>query len=164
MLKSSFLAAILAAGVLSIPASAQIAPNNPVGLWELHWSFDTSAPMARVGIQDICFLSNGTWFGTTFPAWSGHWFQKGNSAAGNGDHVSMTGNYASNVGNDGFQIDFQDVNAMSGTWSEWRDNFVFLAWVRVSFARLKGTCGTDDMQNGGAPGTDDENPVGKIRK
>src|SRR4029077_4810174 len=112
-----FLAASFAAAMLATasPAPAQVAPNNPVGLWLLHWSFDSSASMAQVGTQKICFLSNGTWFGTTFPAWSGQWFQKGNNASGNGDRVSMAGNYAANVGNDGFQIDFADVNKMSGT-------------------------------------------------
>lgn len=167
MLKASrrVLAASFAAGLLATagPVQAQTAPNNPVGLWLLHWSFDTSAGMAPVGTQKICFLSNGTWIGTTFPAWSGQWFQKGNNVSGNGDHVSLVGNYAANVGNDGFQIDFADVNRMSGTWSEWRDNFVFLGWARVTFDRQAGACPTAGPQDGQPP-ADDKNPIGKVRE
>ena len=151
---------ILAAGG---EAAAQLAPNNPVGLWTAHWAFDTSAPMAQTGTQQVCFLSNGTWFGTTFPAWSGQWFEKGNAAAGMGDHVSASGNYASNVGNDAWQFDFVTVNMMTGPWVEWRDNFAYLAYVRTVFTRT-GTCGADMAASPAqAPGGTDD-PLGKVRK
>jgi len=96
--------------------------------------------MTPVGTQQLCFLSNGTWYSTSFPAWGGRWFQKGNSAAGNGDHVSVNGNYAASVGNDVFQLDFVHVNMMTGPWAEWRDNFVYVAWVRTVLTRT-GNCG-----------------------
>ena len=124
-------------------ASAQ-APNNPAGFWwTVNWSFDNSAPMAPVGTQQICFLANGTWW-SPFPGWHGRWFQKGNIAAGNGDHVSVNGNYAANVGNDTFQLDFVHVNMMTGPWAEWRDNFVFVAWVRAVLTRA-GQCGPEPV-------------------
>ena len=150
---------VLAAGG---EAAGQLAPNNPVGLWTAKWAFDTSAPMAQVGTQQVCFLSNGTWVGTTFPGWSGHWFQKGNAAAGMGDHVSASGNYASNVGNDAWQFDFVTVNMMTGPWVEWRDNFTYLAYVRTVFTRT-GTCGADMAVSPQTPG-DTDDPLGKVRK
>lgn len=122
---------------------AQSAPNNPVGLWRLEWSWDNTAPMVNNSFWNICFLPNGTWYsGPTMPffsGWHGLWFQKGDNAAGIGDHVSMVGNYAANVGNDVFQMDFVHVNLMTGTWAEWRDNFVTHYWDRAMLTRA-GTC------------------------
>jgi hypothetical protein len=139
--KSSHIARLAGVSLLALAgsASAQVAPNNPVGLWVVNWSFDDSAPMAPVGTQTICFLANGTWYSTSYSGWNGLWFQKGNSAAGNGDHVSLNGNYAANVGNDVFQLDFVHVDLMTGPWTEWRDNFVSHYWVRSAFTR-KGRC------------------------
>ena len=154
------------AGIFVLAAggeAAALAPNNPVGLWTAKWSFDTSAPMAQVGSQGVCFLANGTWFGTTFPAWSGHWFQKGNDPAGMGDHLSASGNYGSNAGNDAWQFDFVSVNMMTGPWVEWQDNFTYLAYVRTVFTRT-GTCTADMMVSPALTPGDTDNPLGKIRK
>jgi hypothetical protein len=129
-------AALLAAG----QAFAQV--NNPVGLWTIQSWTDNAAGMPAAGVQDICFLggpTNGTWFSTTFPGWTGLWFQKGAAAAGNGDHLRMLGNYANNVGNDAMEVDFVNGNLMAGPWTEWRDNFVFVAWTRATLTRI-GTC------------------------
>jgi hypothetical protein len=128
-------ALLLAAG----GASAQSA-NTPVGQWTLKWAFDNTPGMTPTGgMQTICFLPNGTWYSSSFSGWSGRWFQKGINAAGNGDHVRLAGNYAGNVGNDSFELDFVTVNLMTGPWTEWRDNFVFLAWVRTELTRT-GRC------------------------
>ena len=89
--------------------------------------------------QNICFLAGGTWFGTTFPAWAGRWFQKGNNAAGNGNRVRLNGNYAGGVGNDSAEIDFDNLKLMTGAWNEWRDGFPFFVWTRVVLARI-GNC------------------------
>jgi len=154
------------AGIFVLAAGGEasaLAPNNPVGLWTAHWAFDTSAPMAQVGTQGVCFLANGTWFGTTFPAWSGHWFQKGNDPAGMGDHLSASGNYGSNVGNDAWQFDFVSVNMMTGPWVEWQDNFTYLAYVRTVFTRT-GTCTADMMVSPALTPGDTDNPLGKVRK
>jgi hypothetical protein len=136
-LAAIFAIALALANAAAVSAQA---PNNPVGAWTLNWSFDNSAGMTPVGSQQICFLSNGTWYSPSFAGWHGLWFQKGNNAAGNGDHVSLNGNYAGNIGNDSFQLDFVTVNLMTGPWAEWRDNFVFVAWIRASLTRT-GKCG-----------------------
>jgi hypothetical protein len=126
-------AALLAGG----QAFAQV--NNPVGLWTIQGWTDNAPGMPAGGVQNICFLAGGTWFSTTFPGWTGLWFQKGAAAAGNGDRVRMLGNYANNVGNDSLEIDFVNGNLMTGPWTEWRDNFVFVAWARSSLTRI-GNC------------------------
>jgi hypothetical protein len=132
----AFLAAlVLAAGG---QAFAQ-APNNPVGLWTVQGWVDNAAAMPPAGVQNICFLANGTWFSPTFAGWNGLWFQKGNNAAGNGDRVRIIGNYANNVGNDGAEVDFTNLRLMVGTWSEWRDGFPFVFWGRVTLTRI-GNC------------------------
>jgi hypothetical protein len=128
-------ALMLAAG----GASAQSAANTAVGKWTVNWSFDATPGMAPVGTQEICILAGGTWYSPSFAGWSGRWFQKGMAAAGNGDHVRLTGNYAGNAGNDSFELDFVTVNMMSGPWSEWRDNYAYLGLVRSSFTRA-GAC------------------------
>ncbi len=137
---STFAAVFLVLALAGITPGHAQAPNNPVGKWTLNWSVDKSPGMAPVGSQQICFLANGTWYSPTFSGWHGLWFQKGNNASGNGDHVSMLGNYAGNVGNDAMQLDFVTVNLMAGPWVEWRDNFVFVNWIRAAATRV-GPCG-----------------------
>ncbi len=130
----SFVALAIGLGV-SGTASAQ-APNNPVGLWSVTFYNDNTPNLAQMATQNICFVANGTWFGTTFPAWGGRWFQKGNNAAGNGNRVRLDGNYAGGVGNDSAEIDFDNLRLMTGAWNEWRDGFPFFVWTRVVLTRL----------------------------
>jgi len=47
------------------------------------------------GIQQVCLVNDGTWYGTTFPAWSGHYDMV------DGD-LHMYGNYDNGDGNDEF--------------------------------------------------------------
>jgi hypothetical protein len=137
LLLASFLALAIGLSVSGI-ASAQ-APNNPVGLWSVTFYNDNTPNLATMATQNICFVAGGTWYGTTFPAWAGRWFQKGNNAAGNGNRVRLDGNYAGGVGNDSAEIDFDNLKIMTGAWNEWRDGFPFFVWTRVILTRL-GTC------------------------
>lgn len=114
------------------------AGNTPVGRWTMTFYNDNSPNMTQMATQTVSFFANGTWTGS-FPGWGGRWFQKGVSPAGNGDRVRIAGNYANGVGNDSAEIEFHNVNHMDGAWTEWRDNFVFLAWTRVVLTRLSTT-------------------------
>jgi len=114
------------------------AGNTPVGRWSLTAYNDNTPNMSTMATQTVSFFANGTWTGS-FPGWGGRWFQKGVNAAGNGDRVRIVGNYANGVGNDSAEIEFHNVNHMDGAWSEWRDNYVFLAWARVVLTRLSTT-------------------------
>jgi hypothetical protein len=139
---SKVLLALLVALAIGLSASGTAfaqAANNPVGLWSVTFYNDNTPTLATMATQNVCFVANGTWYGTTFPGWAGRWFQKGNNAAGNGDRVRLDGNYASGVGNDSAEIDFVHLKLMTGGWHEWRDGFPFLTWTRVVLTRL-GTC------------------------
>jgi hypothetical protein len=138
ILLASFVTLAIGLGA-SGTASAQ-APNNPVGLWSVTFYNDNTPGLTQMATQNICFVVNGTWYGTTFPSWGGRWFQKGNNAAGNGNRVRLDGNYASGVGNDSAEIDFVHLKLMTGAWNEWRDGFPFFVWTRVLLTKLGTTC------------------------
>ncbi len=121
-------------------AQAQ-AGNTPVGRWSMTFYNDNTPNLTPMATQTLCFLPAGTWVGS-FPGWNGRWFQKGVAAAGNGDRVRVTGNYANGVGNDSAELDFNNVNNMTGAWSEWRDNFTFFVWTRVILTRINNACTT----------------------
>lgn len=136
---------ILACAVLVVALCAAAAPeeavaqNSPVGLWSVTFYNDATPNLNQMATQRICFLANGTWFSTTFPGWAGRWFQRGVNAAGNGDRVRISGNYAGGVGNDSAELDFVHIRLMTGPWTEWRDGFPFLVWTRLAATRI-GTC------------------------
>ena len=137
------------------------APNNPVGLWSLTFYNDNTPNLAQMATQNICFVANGTWYGTTFPAWGGRWFQKGNNAAGNGNRVRIMGNYASGVGNDSAEVDFVNLRLMTGAWNEWRDGFPFFVWTRVTLTRIGNLCPAPAGPEVEATEDDGSNPFDK---
>lgn len=116
------------------------APNNPVGLWSLTFYNDNTPALTPMATQNICFVAGGTWYSTTFPAWNGRWFQKGNNAAGNGDRVRVLGNWASGFGNDSADLNFIHVRLMTGSWNEWIDGFGFFVWTQVTLTRIGNLC------------------------
>jgi hypothetical protein len=86
------------------------------------------------GLQQICLVSGGTWYSTTFPAWGGRWQQV---AVGSKLHTHIYGNYAGGVGNDSMVFK----GASKGSWTEWRDDLSFqtvLNPVQIDF--VKATC------------------------
>lgn len=97
------------------------APNNPVGLWRFTAYDDTTPALNQLNSQNICFLANNTWFGTQFAGWAGNWFQKGNNAAGNGDRVRLVGNFGNGNGNDSAELDFINLDLITGKWNEFMD-------------------------------------------
>jgi hypothetical protein len=141
----SFVAALAAVCAIvtalgSTRAALAQAPNNPVGQWSISFFVDNNASMPQSATQTLCFLANGTWYSPSFAGWHGRWFQKGNNSAGNGDILSIIGNYSNNAGNDSAALEFVSVNLMTGAWNEWRDNFTFVNWTRASVNRT-GKCG-----------------------
>lgn len=82
------------------------------------------------GIQQICLVSGGTWYGTTFSAWGGGWQQ---ITIGTKVHTHIYGNYAGGVGNDSIAL-----KGSKGSWTEWRDDLSFqivLNPVTLSFVK-----------------------------
>ena len=70
------------------------------------------------GLQSICLVGNGTWYGVTFGSWGGRWTVR---TLGGVKTTFIYGNYASNVGNDSIIA----LGVANSKWTEWRDNFTF---------------------------------------
>jgi hypothetical protein len=132
------LAALTLVLVFAGAAVAQASVPTPLGLWRIK-VYDDTNNLAWTGTQDICFLAGGTWFGPGFAGWSGFWFQKGIAAAGNGDHVRLLGNWNGGEGNDSAELDFTNVDLMTGPWTEWTDNDSSKLWDRAMLCYL-GSC------------------------
>jgi hypothetical protein len=106
---------VVVLGLVAAGTVAAAAAPSPVGLWRIK-TFDDNNNLAWTGTQDICFLAGGTWFGPQFPTWSGFWIQKG-------DQVRLLGNWNDGAGNDSAELDFINVDLMTGPWKEWTDNY-----------------------------------------
>lgn len=86
-----------------------------------------------IGTQDICIVSNGTWYGTSFPDWFGKWYKKGND-------LHMHGNYFFGLGNDAFELTKVLPNEMAGYWQEWHDDGSWDNYLTVKFEKTSDTC------------------------
>jgi hypothetical protein len=85
------------------------------------------------GIQQICLVSGGTWYGTTFSGWGGAWQQV--TVAGK-VHTHIYGNYAAGVGNDSMVF-----KGKNGSWTEWRDDLSFqTVFNPTTIAFVKAVC------------------------
>lgn len=83
------------------------------------------------GIQQICLVGDGTWYGTTFSGWGGAWQIVGKNA-----HIY--GNYAAGVGNDSMVFKKKDG---TGSWTEWRDDLSFQTVISpTSITFVKDVC------------------------
>lgn len=78
-LRLTLLAKTFALGLACSTSSANAA--TPVGYWNLQ-AFSEPA-LNFVVANNVCFLSNGSWYSISFPGANGHWFQKG-------DRIRMT--------------------------------------------------------------------------
>jgi hypothetical protein len=144
---------LLAVVFASAATLAEAQGNTPVGRWNLAAYNDATPNMNLMANHTICFVATGpgvgTWVGS-FPGWNGRWFQKGLNVAGHGDRVRLVGGYANGAGNDAAELDFNNINNMTGPWSEWRDNFAFLAWAKVVLTRINQSC-TTPLTEGALP-------------
>ena len=109
--------AALAAGALApSAASASLAAGN--------YEVD--------GIQQICLVSDGTWYGETFHAWGGHWL----AGPTRDDGTLIFGNYNSGAGNDSMVVE----GTRSVDWTEWSDDGTFGTFIDGTFAKIRGPC------------------------
>lgn len=131
VVRSALMAAsIFALGALA-PAAASAKSLKP-GLWDVG------------GIQQICLVADGTWYGTTFPTWNGHW----NAGAGVEDQNLVYGNYTFSdipgVGNDSMVIDKQNL----ADWTEWNDYTVQVGFDDdVQWTFIQKSCPPPASQN-----------------
>ena len=66
----------VAAGFMLLLGGSQVAmAASPVGEWSLR--FFNEPGLILGSTIGVCFLSNRTFYSTTFSSWSGVWFQKG---------------------------------------------------------------------------------------
>jgi hypothetical protein len=66
------------------------------------------------GLQQICLVGDGTWYGTTYSAWGGHYLVKGLK-------TYIFGNFWSGAGNDSIVV----YGNNRGPWTEWTDDLSF---------------------------------------
>ena len=151
-MKLKTLAAMVAA---ALPLTAfAVPPHNPDlvrdgNRWTVTAYTDASAVHQQLATQGICFYFvgvNGThqqyrWVSDTFPDWNGNATQEG-------DQVFMHGDYAEDVGHDGFNWELVTMSPVNfqkepeqgfGHWHEWREDgkygrtigFANAHWKRV---------------------------------
>ena len=78
------------------------------------WSAVSKPGLYALEFQQVCLLADQTWYGTTFPGWSGMW-QSGKNG------TELWGNYAEGVGNDAIAVGTEG----KGYWREWRDDMSY---------------------------------------
>jgi hypothetical protein len=90
------------------------------------------------GVQQICLVGDGTWYGTTFSGWGGQWSNAGAK-------TYIFGNYASGSGNDAM---FLKNGRSKGVWQEWRDDLSFsLVQTGVSMDKVSSSCAPPAAQS-----------------
>ncbi|MCE2029160.1 hypothetical protein [Sessilibacter corallicola] len=118
--------------------------------WEVTAYLDSSAGHVQLATQGICFYDIGVsgthylyyWVSDTFPNWNG-------IATQEGDQIFMHGDYAEDVGHDGFEweiVTSSDKNAGAGHWKEWREDGKFgntIGFANAHFQRV-GRCEVKD--------------------
>ncbi|SMF96480.1 hypothetical protein SAMN02949497_3880 [Methylomagnum ishizawai] len=99
MNQSTLFRSLLGLGLL-LSASAAFAAT-PVGLWEIRSYRESGLNFGTV--NQVCYLTNGTWYSLSFPGANGEWFQKGDRIRStafspqNGWNHALFGQFASNT-------------------------------------------------------------------
>jgi hypothetical protein len=96
-------------------------------------TFQSENQGGYISTQDICIVKDGTWYGTSFPNWSGKWFKNGND-------VHLHGNYAFGYGNDAFELTKILPNLLTGYWQEWTDDGSYDNYLTVKFEKTSNYC------------------------
>ena len=116
LLTSTLVASVLAMGALATSANAWgLAPGN----YEI------------AGIQQICIVADGSWYGETFPSWGGFW-QVGPTSE---DATVLEGTYNSGAGEDAMVLTPKAVD-----WTEFHNDRTFVAFVDSTVSRIPGKC------------------------
>jgi hypothetical protein len=89
------------------------------------------------GLQQICLVSGGTWYGETYPSWSGTW----GAGPTKEDATIMHGNYNSGAGNDSMVVTGGSVD-----WTEWSDDESFQNFIDSTVSRIPGKCTAPDAR------------------
>ena len=88
------------------------------------------------GIQQICLVSGGTWYGETYPSWGGTW----GAGPTKEDATVLSGNYNSGAGNDAMIVTGSGVD-----WTEWNDGSAF-QFIDSTITRIPGKCSAPDAR------------------
>jgi hypothetical protein len=83
------------------------------------------------GVQRICLVRGGAWYGESFAGWSGTWGAGPNTEDGTVIH----GNYNGGAGNDAMVLTGGLVD-----WTEWKDDESFQKFIDTTMVRLRGKC------------------------
>lgn len=118
-------AALLASAVLGVGA---LAPSAASAV--------TAGNYMAGGIQPICLVADGTWYGEVFPGWHGTW----GTGPTKDDAFVLHGNYAAGGGAFGTGNDAMVIQGQTVDWTEWRDDESFQNFIDSSFTRIKGKC------------------------
>ena len=88
------------------------------------------------GLQQICLVSGGTWYGETYPSWSGTW----GAGPTREDATLLSGNYNGGAGNDSMIVTGSNVD-----WTEWNDASAFI-FIDSTITRIAGKCTAPDAR------------------
>lgn len=110
---------LAAASVLALSVPAQASKLTP-GLYSAN------------GQQEICLVSDGSWYSPTFGGWGGIWYNISGSFAKSG----LLGNYSSGVGNDNMNMKGSKL-----IWTEWQDDLSYTNVIIGSWTRSGDSCG-----------------------
>lgn len=120
-MKTKILASAFAVSALALAAlapSAQAAVLNP-GNYSIG------------GIQSICLVSDGSWYGETFSGWGG-FYQAGPTRD---DATVLEGTYNSGAGEDSMILTKKSVD-----WTEFHSDRTFIAFIDGTVTKIKGKC------------------------
>ena len=153
ILSNSLRPSVLAAAVATLAGALQAqtpTPNPDLvkngNRWTVTFYNDESPNHDQWATQGLCFAYAGTvgthvryrWWSDTYPDWNG-------MASQEGDEVVMHGDYAKDVGHDGFKWDIVTSNPRTegaGHWFEWRENGAYgnpIGFGNAKLARV-GSC------------------------
>ena len=121
------LSAVAVAGLLTVSSVAAEAKGFSAG----HYRF-TAENGAN---QTVCVRNDGSWFGTSFPNWSGRWANRNLNGTLTG---FLWGNFFSGNGNNSIIA----LGVANSKWTEWADNNSFspTALNQVRITKISGFC------------------------
>jgi hypothetical protein len=115
ILTSTLAVSALALAALAPSAQAALRPGN----------------YSIAGIQSICLVSDGSWYGETFSSWGGFW----KAGPTRDDATVLEGTYNSGAGEDTMVL-----TAKSVDWTEFHNDRTFVAFVDSTVSRIRGAC------------------------
>lgn len=113
-------AAVIASSALALAA---LAPSAQAALSPGNYSV--------AGIQNICLVSDGTWYGENFPSWGGGW----EAGPTKDDATVLWGTYNSGAGEDTMVFTRSAVD-----WTEFHNDRTFVNFIDGAVTRIHGKC------------------------